>query len=104
MAETEKTKLSVEKKLMVGLVVSILLSTVLIVLASSSKETVFSPYVRNADGDYQYQQLSKMRDTLGESEDGKSGEKYSIYNTMSTPLAVLVSNLGGLKVEHKFQK
>ena len=30
MAETEKTKLSVEKKLMVGLVVSILLSTVLI--------------------------------------------------------------------------
>ena len=88
MAETEKTKLSVEKKLMVGLVVSILLSTVLIVLASSSKETVFSPYVRNAEGDYQYQQLSKMRDTLGESEDGKTGEKYSIYNTMSTPMLV----------------
>ena len=88
MAETEKTKLSVEKKLMVGLVVSILLSTTLIVLASSSKETVFSPYVRNADGDYQYQQLSKMRDTLGESDDGKSGEKYSIYNTMSTPMLV----------------
>ena len=88
MAETEKTKLSVEKKLMVGLVVSILLSTVLIVLASSSKETVFSPYVRDADGDYQYQQLSKMRDTLGESDDGKSGEKYSIYNTMSTPMLV----------------
>ncbi len=88
MAETEKIKLSVEKKLMVGLVVSILLSTTLIVLASSSKETVFSPYVRNADGDYQYQQLSKMRDTLGESDDGKSGEKYSIYNTMSTPMLV----------------
>ena len=88
MAETEKTKLSVEKKLMVGLVVSILLSTTLIVLASSSKETVFSPYVRNADGDYQYQQLSKMRDTLGESDDGKTGEKYSIYNTMSTPMLV----------------
>ena len=88
MAETEKTKLSVEKKLMVGLVVSILLSTVLIVLASSSKETVFSPYVRDAEGDYQYQQLSKMRDTLGESEDGKTGEKYSIYNTMSTPMLV----------------
>ena len=88
MAETEKTKLSVEKKLMVGLVVSILLSTTLIVLASSSKETVFSPYFRNADGDYQYQQLSKLRDTLGESDDGKSGEKYSIYNTMSTPMLV----------------
>ena len=88
MAETEKTKLSVEKKLMVGLVVSILLSTALIAFASSSKETVFSPYVRDADGDYQYQQLSKMRDTLGESEDGKSGEKYSIYNTMSTPMLV----------------
>ena len=53
MAETEKTKLSVEKKLMVGLVVSILLSTVLIVFATSSKETVFSPYVRDAEGDYQ---------------------------------------------------
>ncbi len=88
MVETEKTKLSVEKKLMIGLVVSILLSTVLIVLASSSKETVFSPYVRNAEGDYQYQQLSKMRDSLGESEDGKTGEKYSIYNTMSTPMLV----------------
>ena len=88
MAETEKTKLSVEKKLMVGLVASILLSTVLIVLASSSKETVFSPYVRDAEGDYQYQQLSKMRDTLGTSDDGKSGEKYSIYNTMSTPMLV----------------
>ena len=88
MAETEKTKLSVEKKLMVGLVVSILLSTVLIVFASSSKETVFSPYVRDADGDYQYQQLSIMRDTLGESEDGTTGEKYSIYNTMSTPMLV----------------
>ena len=88
MAETEKTKLSVEKKLMVGLVVSILLSTVLIVFASSSKETVFSPYVRDAEGDYQYQQLSIMRDTLGESEDGTTGEKYSIYNTMSTPMLV----------------
>ena len=29
-----------------------------------------------------------MRDTLGESEDGKTGEKYSIYNTMSTPMLV----------------
>ncbi|MBT3652876.1 MAG: hypothetical protein HN541_06165 [Euryarchaeota archaeon] len=82
MAEAEKTKLSVEKKLLAGLVVSILLSTTLIVLASSSKETVFSPYVRDADGAYQYQQLTKMRDTLGE-DDG-----YEIYNTMSTPMLV----------------
>jgi len=82
MAETEKSKLSVEKKLLTGLVVSILLSTTLIVLASSSKETVFSPYVRDADGDYQYQQLTKMRDSLGE------GDGYDIYNTMSTPMLV----------------
>ena len=82
MAEAEKTKLSVEKKLLAGLVVSILLSTTLIVLASSSKETVFSPYVRDADGAYQYQQLTKMRDSLGE-DDG-----YEIYNTMSTPMLV----------------
>ena len=82
MAEAEKTKLSVEKKLLAGLVVSILLSTTLIVLASSSKETVFSPYVRDAEGDYQYQQLTKMRDSLGE------GDGYEIYNTMSTPMLV----------------
>ena len=82
MAEAEKTKLSVEKKLLAGLVVSILLSTTLIVLASSSKETVFSPYVRDADGAYQYQQLTKMRDSLGE------GDGYEIYNTMSTPMLV----------------
>ena len=85
MVETGKTKLSVEKKLMIGLVVSILLSTTLIIAASSSKETVFSPYVRDAEGDFQYQQLSKMRDSLGE---GKEGEGYSIYNTMSTPMLV----------------
>jgi hypothetical protein len=82
MAEAEKSKLSVEKKLLAGLVVSILLSTTLIVLASSSKETVFSPYVRDADGAYQYQQLTKMRDSLGE------GDGYDIYNTMSTPMLV----------------
>jgi hypothetical protein len=82
MAEAEKTKLSVEKKLLAALVVSILRYTTLIVLASSSKETVFSPYVRDAEGDYQYQQLTKMRDTLGE------GDGYEIYNTMSTPMLV----------------
>ena len=82
MAEAEKSKLSVEKKLLAGLVVSILLSTTLIVLASSSKETVFSPYVRDAEGDYQYQQLTKMRDSLGD------GDGYEIYNTMSTPMLV----------------
>ncbi len=82
MAEVEKSKLSVEKKLLAGLIVSILLSTTLIVLASSSKETVFSPYVRDADGVYQYQQLTKMRDSLGE------GDGYDIYNTMSTPMLV----------------
>ena len=82
MAEAEKSKLSVEKKLLTGLVVCILLSTTLIVLASSSKETVFSPYVRDAEGDYQYQQLTKMRDSLGD------GDGYEIYNTMSTPMLV----------------
>ncbi|MGB1955802.1 MAG: hypothetical protein ACPHUK_09410 [Candidatus Poseidoniaceae archaeon] len=84
MAEAEKSKLSVEKKLLAGLVVSILLSTTLIVLASSSKETVFSPYVLDAEGDYQYQQLTKMRDSLGDGD----GDGYEIYNTMSTPMLV----------------
>ena len=63
----------------VGVVVSILLSTGLILLASSDKETVYSAYVTEAKGDYQYQQLGEMRASL---------DKYTIANTMSTPMLV----------------
>ncbi|MDC0056090.1 DUF4350 domain-containing protein [Deltaproteobacteria bacterium] len=76
----EKQGIRLETWLAVGLVVSILLSTSLILFASSDKQTVYSAYVGNeADGDYQYQQLGLMRDSLG---------KYTIANTMSTPMLV----------------
>ena len=75
----EKQGIRLETWLAVGLVVSILLSTSLILFASSDKQTVYSAYVVEAEGDYQYQQLGAMRDSLG---------KYTIANTMSTPMLV----------------
>ena len=75
----EKQGIRLETWLAVGLVVSILVSTSLILFASSDKQTVYSAYVVEADGDYQYQQLGAMRDSLG---------KYTIANTMSTPMLV----------------
>ena len=75
----EKQGVRLETWLAVGLVVSILVSTSLILFASSDKQTVYSAYVVEADGDYQYQQLGAMRDSLG---------KYTIANTMSTPMLV----------------
>ena len=61
----EKQGIRLETWLAVGLVVSILVSTSLILFASSDKQTVYSAYVVEADGDYQYQQLGEMRDSLG---------------------------------------
>jgi|TARA_B100000959_G_C14949847_1_gene611466 hypothetical protein len=74
-----KEGIRLETWLGVGVVVSILLSTSVILLASSDKQTVYSAYVTEADGDYQYQQLSEMRASL---------DKYTIANTMSTPMLV----------------
>jgi len=77
MAEAEKTKLSLEAWLMVGLVVSILLSSVVIALVYAGKTTVFSPY--ESEGDYQDQHLTLMRESL---------EDFNVANTMSTPMLV----------------
>ncbi len=52
-------------------------------VSSAGKETVFSPYVTDADGQLQYQQLDLMREDLGE-----DGMGYTIANTMSTPMLV----------------
>ena len=54
----EKRGVRLETWLGVGLVVSILLSTSVILLASSDKETVYSAYVTEAEGDYNHQQLT----------------------------------------------
>ena len=77
MAEGEKSTLSLEAWLMVGLIVSVVLSTAVIAIVSSGKTTVFSPY-ENGD-EFQQQQLTLMRESL-------SG--YNIANTMSTPMLV----------------
>jgi len=77
MAETEKSKLSLEAWLMIGLVVSVALSTVIIAAVSSGKTTVFSPYQN--DDEYAEQQLTLMRESL---------EDFNVANTMSTPMLV----------------
>jgi hypothetical protein len=76
-AEAERTGLSLEAWLMVGLLVSVVISTAVIAIVSSGKTTVFSPY-QNED-DYSEQQLTTMRADL---------EDYNVANTMSTPMLV----------------
>ncbi len=77
MAEAERTSLSLEAWLMIGLLVSVLLSTVVIAVVSAGKTTVFSPY--ETESDYQEQQLTFMRDSV---------EDFTVANTMSTPMLV----------------
>ena len=62
MAEAEKSGLSLEARLMIGLVVSVALSTVVIAVVSAGKTTVFSPY-ENGD-EYEELQLTLMRESL----------------------------------------
>lgn len=77
MAETKKEGLSLEVWLMIGLAISVGLSTVVIAIVSAGKTTVFSPY-QNEDT-YQEQQLTLMRASL---------EDFNVANTMSTPMLV----------------
>ncbi len=81
MAESEGSRFSLETWLMAGLISSLLLSTVVITLVSSNKETVFSPYDNSPE--HSDQQLTVMRSDLG---DGGFG--YNVANTMSTPMLV----------------
>lgn len=83
MVEVEKKPISLEKWLFAGFAVTMLLSTVMIILASSGKESVYSAYVTDAEGDYQLQQVNVMSDDLGE-----NGMGYTVANTMSTPMLV----------------
>ena len=90
MSEGQKSKLSLEAWLMVGFVVSLLLSTVIIAVVSAGKDTVFSPY--DNDSEYSNQQLTEMRSDLGEGETNSNnplnGLGFTIANTMSTPMLV----------------
>ena len=81
MAQSEGSRFSLETWLMAGLISSLLLSTVVIALVSSDKDTVFSPYDNSPE--HSDQQLTVMRSDLGE-----GGVGYNIANTMSTPMLV----------------
>ena len=83
MSEENESKFSLETILAIGLVTTILLSTILIIVASAGKETVLSAYEADAEGNLAYMQLTEMRASLGE-----DGEDYRVANTMSTPMLV----------------
>lgn len=80
---SEKSGIRLETWLVVGFVASVILAATLIVVSSAGKETVFSAYVTDAEGQLQYQQLDLMAEDLGE-----DGMGYSIANVMSTPMLV----------------
>jgi len=85
MADVESNGIKLETWLLIGFVVAMLLSTSLIIVASSNKDTVYSAYVTDGEEELQYQQISTMRSDLGSGE-GNMG--YVIANTMSTPMLV----------------
>jgi len=80
MAESEKSKLSLEAWLMIGLFGALFLSTLVIALVSAGKTTVYSPYEQ--DETYSTQQLTEMRASFGDD------LQFNIANTMSTPMLV----------------
>ena len=83
MSEENESKFSLETILAIGLVTTILLSTILIIVASAGKETVLSAYEADAEGNLAFMQLTEMRNSLGE-----NGDDYRVANTMSTPMLV----------------
>ena len=88
MAGEGATGIKLETWLMVGFVITLLLSTSVIVITSFDKSTVFSAYVLDSsDDNIQLQQISLMRADLGDGTDG-DGYGYDIANTMSTPMLV----------------
>ncbi|MDP6869157.1 MAG: hypothetical protein QGI21_00075 [Candidatus Poseidoniaceae archaeon] len=83
MVDDKASGTKLETWLMVSFVAAMLLSTSVIVITSFGKQTVYSAYVTDADKDYQMQQVSAMRNSLGE-----GGLGYDVANTMSTPMLV----------------
>ena len=83
MTEDGSQGLKLETWLLVGFIVAMLLSTTVIIATSANKTTVYSAYVTDEEQNIQYQQVSSMRDSLGD-----GGMDYVIANTMSTPMLV----------------
>ena len=83
MTDDNSTGIKLETWLLVGFVVAMLLSTTVIIVTSSDKVTVYSAYVTDEEQNVQYQQISGMRESLGE-----DGLDYEIANTIATPMLV----------------
>ena len=83
MADEDTSGLKMETWLLIGFVTALLLSTSVIIVTSSNKDTAYSAYVTDADESLQFQQVSAMRSDLGD-----NGMGYDIANTMSTPMLV----------------
>lgn len=83
MADEGATGIKLETWLLVGFIVAMLLSTTIIIVTASGKDTVYSAYVTDGETGLQYQQISTMRADLGD-----GGMDYVIANTMSTPMLV----------------
>ncbi len=83
MADEEATGVKLETWLLVGFIVAMLLSTTVIIITASDKQTVYSAYVTDEETNLQYQQISSMREDLGD-----GGMDYVVANTMSTPMLV----------------
>ena len=83
MTEDGSQGLKLETWLLVGFIVAMLLSTTVIIATSANKTTVYSAYVTDEEQNIQYQQVSSMRESLGD-----GGMDYVIANTMSTPMLV----------------
>ena len=83
MTDGESSKVKLETWLLAGFIVALLLSTTIIIITSSNKDTVYSAYVTDGDTNLQYQQISTMRSSLGD-----EGKNYVVANTMSTPMLV----------------
>jgi len=89
MVEEEKKKVRLETVLFAGFVTTLLLSFILIVIASIGNETVYSAYVTDASSEeLQYQQLNLMADDLDSQTHVTPKEGYQVYNTLSTPMLV----------------
>ena len=77
MADEDTSGLKMETWLLIGFVTALLLSTSVIIVTSSNKDTAYSAYVTDADESLQFQQVSAMRSDLGD-----DGMGYDIANTM----------------------
>ena len=86
--EEEKSGIKLESALFAGFLVTLLLSFALIAIFSSSKDTLYSAYVKDETNNLQWRQLALMADDLGESTPRYLDLGYNVANSMTTPMVV----------------